>query len=355
MTHRPRARAMVCLGWVVTALLVQGCSPLGYYVESIGGHFALLSKRRPVDTVLADPGTPSKLRRELGWARLARDFATHSLALPDNGSYRSYADLGRPFATWTVVATPALSLEPKTWCFPIVGCTSYRGYHSPRSAEGFASSLRSSGLDVYVGGARAYSTLGWFEDPILNTMLDEKRYYVVGLIFHELAHQRVYVAGDSTFNESYATAVEREGVRRFLRIRGTVSEAVAYRAHLEHRREFLQVVAATREALSGLFSLDISDSRKLERKRELFTVLRERHEELKESWGGISPYDGWFESQPNNAHLALISTYSGLVPGFERLLREHDGDFGRFHAAVESIGARPTEERRAAMQRLSAD
>ena len=334
--------------------LLGGCATAGYYAQSIGGHLDLMAKRQDVDTLVKSPTTPAELKEKLSRAEAIRTFATRELALPDNGSYRTYVDVGKPFVTWNVVATPALSLTAKTWCFPVAGCVSYRGYFDEDDARAYGDELAAENMDVAVVGARAYSTLGWFDDPILNTVLFDAEYRFAGTIFHELAHQRLYVQGDSAFNESYAVTVEREGVRRWLARNSTPGMQQAYERERERREQFLALVLSTRAKLETLYASPMSDSAKLREKARLFDELRAAYQRLRDSWGGYSGYDAWFASDLNNAKLALLATYNVYVPAFQHLLAEQQGDMAKFHAAAEALSKLPKDKRDAALSALAA-
>lgn len=336
-------------------LLLAGCTTAGYYAQSIGGHLDLMAKRQDVGNLVADDSTPAALKQKLARAEAIREFASVELALPDNGSYRSYVDVGKPYVTWNVVATPALSLEPKTWCFPIVGCVAYRGYFDEADARRYGDELVVEDMDVTVVGARAYSTLGWFDDPILNTILFDAEYRFAGTMFHELAHERVFVAGDSAFNESYAVAVEREGVRRWLARSSSPAMQKAYDQEQVRREQFLALVLATREKLEALYASSLDDAEKKRDKARLFDELRAGYARLKATWNGYSGYDGWFAVDLNNAKLALLATYNVHVQAFERLLIEQQRDMVEFHEAVEALSKLPKDAREAELARLNGD
>lgn len=338
---------------VAAMLVLAGCTSASYYAQSIGGHLDLMSKRQDVGKLVADDSTPAALKQKLARAEAIREFALVELALPDNGSYRSYVDVGTPYVTWNVVATPALSLKPKTWCFPIVGCVAYRGYFDEADARRYGDELVVEDMDVTVVGARAYSTLGWFDDPILNTILYDAEYRFAGTMFHELAHQRVFVAGDSAFNESYAVAVEREGVRRWLAQNSTPAMQKAYDREQLRREQFLALVLATREKLDALYASSADDAEKKREKARLFNELRAGYARLKATWDGYSGYDAWFAVDLNNAKLALLATYNVHVQAFEQLLIEQQGDMAKFHEAVEILSKLPKEERDAELERLN--
>ena len=339
---------------VASLLVAGGCASAGYYAQSIGGHLDLMAKRRDVGALVDDESTPPDLKRKLERAKAIRTFAIEELALPDNGSYRNYVDVGKPYVTWNVIATPALSLEAETWCFPVVGCVVYRGYFDEADARAFGDTLARDGLDVTIAGARAYSTLGWFDDPILNTILFDAEYRFAGTLFHELAHQRVFVANDSAFNESYAVTVEREGVRRWLASTAGPGMMRAYDEENARREAFLALVLSSRDKLKALYASSRDDADKLREKAAIFDALRQDYEKLKGTWGGYAGYDLWFEDDLNNAKLALLATYNVYVPAFERLLAEHGGDMESFHRAVEALSELPKEQRDQELARLAA-
>jgi len=334
-----------------SSLALGGC---GYYAQSIGGHLDLMAKRQDIGALVEDESTPAELKHKLERAEAIREFAIEELALPDDGSYRSYVDVGKSYVTWNVIAAPALSLKPKTWCFPVVGCVSYRGYFEESDAREYADELASEDMDVAVAGARAYSTLGWFDDPILNTILFDAEYRFAGTLFHELAHERLFIADDSSFNESYAVAVEREGVRRWLARNATPSMQEAYERERGRREDFLALVLAAREDLETLYASSMDDTEKRREKARLFDALHADYAKLKATWGGYAGYDGWFANNLNNARLALVATYNVYVPAFERLLAEQQGDISKFHEAVAALSKLPKEERDAELERLAA-
>jgi predicted aminopeptidase len=346
----PVAAAVLLLG----AGLAGGCSTLGYYAQSIQGHFAVLEAARPIPEVIADPDASAPLKQRLERAQQMRAYATKSLALPDNGSYKRYADLKRSYVVWNVFAAPELSLELKQWCYPVVGCAGYRGYFDKASAEATAESLRAAGYDVNVSGVPAYSTLGWFADPLLNTFIGGTDGQLAGLLFHELAHQVVFVGGDTTFNESFATSVEREGVRRWLDDYGNDATRQAYQQFAQRRSQFLELLLRYRESLQQNYASDAPDDAKRARKQQILAELKREYATLKQAWGGYAGYDRYFEQNPNNAHLAAVGAYNDLVPAFEVLLAQNGGDFASFYAAVRQIAALPKPERDRALRQLHA-
>lgn len=333
--------------------LTSGCSTLGYYAQSLGGHLSLMQAARPVNEWLAEPATPASLRERLQLSQRIRDFAVSELKLPDNRSYRRYADLERPAAVWNVVAAPELSLQLKTWCFPVVGCVGYRGYFDRADADALAAALRGEGWEANVYGVPAYSTLGWTEwlggDPLLNTFIGWPEGELARLVFHELAHQIAYASDDTTFNESFATAVERIGVERWLAAHATAPAREEYARHEARRQDFRELTSRYRDALQALYASAQPDDAKRARKAELMAALRRDHAQLKaQRWGGWSGYDAWFE-RANNASFGVLAAYNELVPAFERLFEREGRDFGRFYAEVRRLAALPKDERRATL------
>ncbi|SFE37299.1 aminopeptidase [Nitrosomonas sp. Nm166] len=321
------------------------CVNLPYYAQAIGGHIDVLHRAQPIQAVIANPDTDHKLKHSLTKVVQLREFASRELKLPDNLSYTSYADLGRPYVVWNVFASPELSLKLKKWCFIQAGCVNYRGFFSQAKAEQYAEELRKEGYDVYVGGIRAYSTLGWFSDPVLNTFIGYSEMSLARLIFHELAHQVVYVPDDSVFNESFASAVEHEGVRRWFESNGTVIEQSALNAKQKGEAIFAELVLKHRRRLQELFQLNISDIEKRTQKARIFAELREEFLRLKAEKAELSNYDQWFAQPLNNALLATVSIYNQLLPAFQAILQQNDQDMGRFFDAVMKISRLPKNER----------
>jgi predicted aminopeptidase len=339
-----------------TVCLTSGCSTLGYYAHSVGGHLSLLNAARPVPQWVDDEATPPALKERLELTQRIRDFAVKELHEPDNASYRRYADLKRPAAVWNVVAAPELSLELKRWCFPVVGCVGYRGYFDKVRAESFGDELRRDGLEVSVYPVPAYSTLGalpgdFFSDPLLNTFINYPEGELARLIFHELAHQVAYAKGDTEFNESFATAVERIGGTRWLAEHASAKAREDYERYDGRRRDFRALVQRTRDELDALFKSGASDEEKRRGKAALMARMRREYEEMKTTrWGGFAGYDRWF-AQANNAALGVLAAYNQLVPAFERLFEREGRDFDRFYAEAKRLAALPKDERRALLLR----
>ncbi len=335
------------------ALAVSGCSTLAYYGQAVNGHLDLLQRARPIDDWLADPATPAPLRERLQLAQRMRAFAVTELKLPDNGSYHRYADLNRNAAVWNVVAAPELSLTLKTWCYPVMGCAGYRGYYRREPADELAGELRTEGWETSVYGVPAYSTLGWTNwlggDPLLNTFVFWPEGELARLVFHELAHQVAYANDDTTFNESFAVAVERLGGRRWLEQQAGEAARAEYARFDERRQQFRALTLKTRQALKAVYDGAAPEEEKRRRKVEVMAALRAEHAALKAGpWGGFAGYDGWIE-RANNASFGVQAAYDELVPQFERLFEKNGRDFDRFYAAVKALAALPKDERRATL------
>jgi predicted aminopeptidase len=315
----------VLLAAIVAAALIAGCESLAYYRQAIGGHLNLMAAARPIDAWLADPATPPELRKRLETAVRIREFASRELRLPSNASYGSYADIGRPYVVWNVFAAGELSVAPKQECFPFTGCVGYRGFYSEHDARRHAAKLRAQGYDVHVGGVPAYSTLGWFDDPLVSTFIQYPDTQLARLVFHELAHQVAYARDDTTFNESFAVAVEEEGVRRWLQAEGRTADLESFRASQARKRQFAARVQQTRERLAVIYAAGSSREAMLEQKRAEFDRLRA-------DYGAIVP------AEPSNAFLVSIALYTELVPAFERLLAE-SGSLEKFYERVRKLAA----------------
>ncbi|WP_246173934.1 aminopeptidase [Pandoraea terrigena] len=329
---------------------LAGCGQVGYYAQSINGHFTVLHEAQPVSDLLADSSIAPQLRTRLIEAEQIRSYAVSALSEPDNGSYRSYADLKRPFVVYNVFAAPTLSLKLRESCLLVVGCVEYRGYYSRESAEAYADELHREGWETFVAGIPAYSTLGYFDDPLLNTFIYLPRAEVARMIFHELAHQILFVRGDTAFNESFAVTVETVGVRRWLTAHPDA--AMEYERYDAHRRRFRQLVDGYRKRLETLYDSSQTDAQKMVSKDALFASMRADYERLKTSWGGYKGFDLWFASHLNNAKIGSFATYNQWVPAFMALLAEEHDDLPAFYAAVKTLSKRPEAERIATLTAL---
>lgn len=335
------------------ALMLSSCSSLSYYTQAAQGQLQLLADARPIDDWIADSSTNQKLRLRLETARQIHRYAIHEMKLPDNGSYTNYTNLKRPYVLWNVVATPELSLKPLQWCFPVAGCVNYRGYYSKDAAQAYARKLRANGNDVEVGGVSAYSTLGWFSDPLMSTFINYPDAELARLIFHELAHQVVYVQGDSQFNESFASAVEQAGVEAWLERFGNPAMSDAYERYKGRKADFLALLVRYRGELERTYKSMIPDEEKRAIKARLFIALKDDYQVLKANWGGYAGYDRFFAEPLSNAHLASIATYNDFVPAFRNLLRR-EKSWKNFYQAANRLAKLGKEERHQALKRLGA-
>lgn len=336
------SRTFAALALLLATLPLGGC----YVLHAAAGQMDLNARRVPVAKVVADPATPPAVRTQLELATRIRDYASRELGLPDNASYRSYADIGRPYVVWNVFATPELSVEPKTWCFPIAGCVAYRGYFAEAKARKFARRLRREGYDVFVGGVPAYSTLGHFADPLLSTMVGWSETYLAGIVFHELAHQVAYVPGDTAFNEAFATVVENEGVRRWLAAQGREAALAEARRRQANYFAVAEIVAAARARLRTVYAGTWPDARKRELKAAELERLRADYARLQRE-RGVAGYDWLFGPELDNASLLAVATYHECVPGLEARLAATGGDLPAFYADVRELAQLTRAERRA--------
>ncbi len=342
-----------CLVVVLALFGLSGCTAISFYWQALNGQAEILNKSRPIENVIQDRETKPELKQRLTTLIAIRDYASKELKLPDNKSYRSYADLERPYVIWNVFATTEFSTELAQWCFPIAGCVNYRGYFSKDGAETFAKNLAKDMTDAFVGGVPAYSTLGYFNDPILNTFIHYPEMELARLLFHELAHQIVYVQDDSMFNESFASAVEEAGVERWLQSKAGRGLSGDWQAAQQRRGEFQDLVLKYQERLKSLYATDLSNEAKRLAKQQTFRDLRDDYQSLKQSWGGYTGYDRWFGQELNNAHLASIAIYNELVPAFRALLTKEQGDFAKFYDAAKRVAKMDKEARTAYLKSLN--
>ncbi len=342
-------------------LLLTGCRTVDYYAQAIHGQCQMWHRQRPIQTLLEDPATPEPLKQRLRLVLEIRAFAEKELRLPANGHYLRYADLGRPYVVWNVYAAPEFSLDSKSWWYPVVGKLDYRGYFNEQKARGYAAALEDQGFDVYVGGVTAYSTLGWFRDPVLNTFIHDNDADLAELLFHELAHQRLFVAGDTDFNEAFATAVADEGSRRWMDARRDPAAQEKHDAGIRRRDQFVRLVIQAREKLKSAYGRagkpapdrrDQIDADMRRAKDLVIDELRQGYAKLRAEWGGHKDYDHWFQQGLNNAQLNTVDTYHHLVPAFRHLLREQGGNLESFYRAAAALGKMKKEDRHARLTRL---
>jgi predicted aminopeptidase len=328
-----------------------------FYGQAINGQLSIISKRENIETLVNNPAVDAELKQSLASIISIRNFAKNSLALPVDNNYSTYVDLQRPFVVWNVFAADEFSMTPKDWCYPIAGCVSYRGYFSEDAARKYAASLVDEGFDVYVGGIAAYSTLGWFADPVLNTIINRDAHRLAALLFHELSHQLVYVPGGTQFNESFATAVEFEGLKRWLAENtnsATVSTLVEQAAReQQYRQAFVSLVQSTLPVLEELYSSSLPLAQKRQKKALVIQKLRDDYQQLKLHWQGYSAYDDWFSGDINNAKLNTVATYFNYVPAFEALLSQSNYQLPDFYKKVQALAKLSSEERQEVLIRLT--
>jgi len=339
------------LAGVLTLAACATFETVDYYWQGAAGQWDLISRSQPIPDVIGK--SDAALAERLARIREIRGFASRELGLPDNGSYTRYTDLGRPFVTWNVFATPELSMTPRQWCFPIAGCVTYRGYFRENEAALEQTRLRAAGDDVYIGGVPAYSTLGWFDDPVLSSFVRWPETEVARLIFHELAHQLLYVKSDSIFNESFATAVEEAGLARWLAARKDPLLAKQAARADRLRALFRDLVRTTRDKLYEIYASSLSDDDKRRGKAETIAATKSAYETAKAGEPGLGGYDRWFAQKPNNAALAAIGIYTDRVPAFRELLHETDDDLPAFYERVRVLAAKPKALRDAELDSLS--
>jgi predicted aminopeptidase len=330
------------------------CRSIPYYDQAINGQMEILRNREPISDLVDNPQTSDQLRKKLIFIQSVRDFAAKELHLPVNDNYLSYVALDRPYVVWNVFAAPQFSMTPKTWCFPIVGCVSYRGYFAEEDARRFGDSLKQEGYDVYIGGAIAYSTLGWFDDPVLSTFISLSEPDTAALIFHELAHGILYVKDDTAFNESFATAVEQEGVMRW---QASVNDSKGYEKWLHkhrRRRKFIDLISKYRNQLEALYERDMPSTAKRSQKAAVFTQMRAAFRDLKSDDSGMAAYDAWFNYPLNNAQLISVSTYHNWVPAFGRMLSDFGGDLEKFYLKCGQLAKKKPEERHRILEQYEA-
>jgi predicted aminopeptidase len=344
-----RLRSVLLLAALAPAMVA--CSTLRYYSQAVSGQLDLMRRAAPIEEQLARDAVPAELKAKLQAVLRIREFASRELGLPDNGSYRRYADLGRQYVAWNVFAAPEFSIEAIRSCFPIAGCVGYRGYFAEADAQAESASMRAQGHDVHVGGVPAYSTLGWFDDPVLNTFIHYPEAELARLIFHELSHQLLYVNGDTRFNESFATTVEQAGVERWLAANandsGNDRARAGYVRSQAMKREFVALILKYRTILEQFYRMDLPVEERRLGKARRFTDMEEEYRQLKLSWGGFAGYDRWFSARPNNATLASVALYTELVPALRALLEHEHGDLRRFYVAAKALAKLPKDEREA--------
>jgi predicted aminopeptidase len=321
------------------------CADMGYYLHSVKGHFDIIQQKQDIDKILQDKNVPDKLKQRLRLVQSIRDFAFSELKLPESDSYTEYADLKRSYALQNLFAAGEFSINAKQWCYPFIGCAGYRGFFDQQRLDEFVSKLRKQHYDIYVARVSAYSTLGWFDDPVLNTFINWPDEFLAGLIFHELAHQQLYVDGDSRFNESFATAVQHAGVEKWLQQQGFKQRLKRYRQRQVNRQKVFDLIKQARADLKQLYQRDITDQEKRKLKVKYLRDLKQRYQSFSESIQHNDGFQRWFQGELNNAKLVSISTYNDWVPVFSEILRRQKGDFAAFYQQVLQLSKIPLEQR----------
>jgi predicted aminopeptidase len=323
---------------LVLVLLLSACSDIGYYWHSTKGHLALMNKRVDIDVMLQQPDLDSDLRQRLLLVQQIREFSIDQLALPESGSYTSYAQLDRPYVLRNLFAASEFSTQLHSWCYPIVGCTSYRGYYDEELLNEYVMQLKAQNFDTYISYVPAYSTLGWFDDPVLSSFIDWPDYRLAGLLFHELSHQRIYIDDDTQFNESLSVAVQLAGTGLWLKSANESAQMDEFERWIEYRREVILLIEATREKLRQLYETESEDAIKRDKKAAIFTTSREGYAVISERLNYKDGFEGWFAGELNNAKIGSVSAYNTYTPAFMAMLKALDYNFSAFFDSVEEIG-----------------
>ena len=340
------------LGILICLAAAYGCQTVDYYTQAIDGQCRILFKRQPISSIIADGESPHNLREKLLFIQKVCQFAEDELQLPVNNHYRTYVDIDQPYVLWNVFATPEFSLTPKEWCYPFAGCAAYRGYFTERSARHYADKLEQQGYDVYVGGVTAYSTLGWFDDPVLSTFLGFSDDRTAGLIFHELAHQVLYVKGDTVFNESFASSVEQEGLRRWQHNLGSERIFAKYKSRQRRQKQFVRLIMHYRQKLEALYQTDLPPVKKRAQKATIFSELRGEYNRLKKNQAEFSAYDGWMNQSLNNAKISSVVAYHDFLPAFQKMLKRNRGEMNQFFADCRQLAKKDIDKRHQILQSL---
>jgi predicted aminopeptidase len=327
--------------WIISIpllLLLSGCADTGYYWHNANGHLAVMSQRTDIDELLADDQLDAELRKRLQLVQEIRRFSIERLDLPANDSYASYVELDRPYVVQNIFAAPEFSTRLYEWCYPVIGCASYRGYYDEARMLAYSDDLKSSGLEVYIGKVSAYSTLGWFDDPVLSSFVNWPDYRLAGLLFHELTHQQIYIDNDTTFNESLASAVQQVGTELWLKSRHQSDQLDQLASWSRYRDEVIVLIGSTREQLAEIYAGDMDDASKRERKAQIFAGARDAHAEIaakREIKGGFTR---WFAGELNNAKIGSVAAYNSLTPAFINMIRAHKLDFAPFYEYAQAVG-----------------
>ena len=342
--------------WFATAsllLTLSACSTTSYYLQLARGQYQLLSSREPITSLLQDPASDAQLRERLSKVQDARRYAVTALQLPDNKSYTLYANVKRDYVVWNVFATPEFSLDAVESCFPIAGCLAYRGFYDEQAAEHYAAGLRAQGYETEVGGVAAYSTLGWFNDPVINTMMRWSDAHLIGTLFHELAHQKLFIKNDTAFNESFANFVEQQGLRQYGPARGVDPASEATREQRE--RDFVALILDTRKRLETAYKATKDPTELRSAKQAAFDELQTRYRQMRDTqWAGYKGYDSFFAEPLNNARLLPFGLYDQWVPAFAALFQQQQSSWSAFYAAAKELGKLAPAARQSRLKQLAA-
>jgi len=318
-------------------LLLNACSDFGYYWHTSTGHIALMNQRVYIDNILEDPDLDPKFRERLLLVKAIRVFSVETLALPESGSYNNYVQLDRAYALQNLFAAAEFSTDLYLWCYPIVGCAGYRGYYDAEMLASYVEQLKAQNFDTYVGNVPAYSTLGWFDDPVLSSFIYWPDYRLAGLLFHELSHQRIYIKNDTQFNESLAVAVQQAGTELWLKTSQHGQQLEEYRRWIEYQGEVITLIKETRETLAELYRSDDDEVSMREQKQLILAGSRDNYAALALRLNYRDGFANWFAGNLNNARLGSVSAYHAQTPAFLAILKAQNYDFEAFFKTVESI------------------
>ncbi len=336
---------------LIPFLLLTGCADFSYYMHSVKGQFSIMSETRDIEDVLADDSTDAKLKQKLILVGQIRQFAFQQLDLPESDSYTEYADLGRPYVLKNLFAAAEFSTTLKRWCYPIAGCAGYRGYFEEDRLQQYKQELEKQKMDIYIANIPAYSTLGWFDDPLLNTFINWPDHYLAGLIFHELAHQKLYIDDDTEFNESFAVAVQQTGVEKWLNANKQSKQAERYEQYQKNRQLVIQLIEKAREDLKSIYTGELLEEEKRQKKQLVLQKLKQDYQQLSSGFKVLDGFKHWFEGELNNAKLASVSTYHSTAPAFRNILKHLKGNYSAFYNQVESISRLAKKQRHECLDR----
>lgn len=344
--------ASLITGLVFATTVLSGCSELRYYVQSARGHQYIVDHAQDIEQLLTDDQLDADLQQKLNLILNARKFASETLGLPENGSYTRYADLGRDYVVKNLFAAEEFSTELHSWCYLVIGCAQYRGYFDEQMLVEYRDELSGEGYDTYIADVAAYSTLGWFDDPALNTFIGWPEYRLVGLIFHELAHQKIYIDGDTFFNESFAMTVEQAGVRAWFASTDNPEQLSQYHAHQKRHDVVLALVTQARKELDTLYQQQYSDEEKRLHKEKIIQNLRQQYAVHARSWSNREAA-ATFPGEINNARLGMMVAYNRFVPAFLSILKDQENNLQLFYAYVSDLSELPAEQRKQCLQAWS--